>query len=174
MEPILRFVSAEAPMQKSAPRLARARRDPERGRQRTPRWMGARAGYLAFLPFLGPAFIASVAYIDPGNFATNIQGGSVFGYNLLWVIAAGESDGDACFKRCRRSWAWPRAESGRRCAPSSCRAGACMACGSVSELAAMATDLAEFLGASIGFNLLFDIPLLARHSSTGVVDVSDA
>ena len=48
---------------------------------------GRKKGLLVFLPFLGPAFIACVAYIDPGNFATNIQGGSAFGYNLLWVIA---------------------------------------------------------------------------------------
>src|SRR5579883_1639014 len=48
---------------------------------------GRKRGLLAILPFLGPAFIACVAYIDPGNYATNIQGGSAFGYNLLWVIA---------------------------------------------------------------------------------------
>src|SRR5690348_6622247 len=48
---------------------------------------GRKKGLLALLPFLGPAFIACVAYIDPGNYATNIQGGSAFGYNLLWVIA---------------------------------------------------------------------------------------
>src|SRR5215831_18976722 len=48
---------------------------------------GRKKGLLAILPFLGPAFIACVAYIDPGNYATNIQGGSAFGYNLLWVIA---------------------------------------------------------------------------------------
>ena len=48
---------------------------------------GRKKGLLAILPFLGPAFIASVAYIDPGNFATNIAGGSAFGYKLLWVIA---------------------------------------------------------------------------------------
>src|SRR5215467_1783121 len=48
---------------------------------------GRTRGIKAILPFLGPAFIACVAYIDPGNFATNIQGGSAFGYNLLWVIA---------------------------------------------------------------------------------------
>src|SRR5947209_8825312 len=48
---------------------------------------GRSRGLRAILPFLGPAFIASVAYIDPGSFATNIQGGSAFGYNLLWVIA---------------------------------------------------------------------------------------
>src|SRR5262250_2385506 len=47
---------------------------------------GRRRGLRAVLPFLGPAFIACVAYIDPGNYATNIQGGSAFGYNLLWVI----------------------------------------------------------------------------------------
>src|SRR5262245_939730 len=47
---------------------------------------GRKKGLLALLPFLGPAFIACVAYIDPGNYATNIQGGSVSGYNLLWVI----------------------------------------------------------------------------------------
>ncbi|MGZ7166647.1 MAG: hypothetical protein ACXVIL_11185 [Halobacteriota archaeon] len=48
---------------------------------------GRRKGLRALLPFLGPAFIASVAYIDPGNYATNIQSGSAFGYNLLWVVA---------------------------------------------------------------------------------------
>src|SRR5665647_3940131 len=48
---------------------------------------GRRKGPLALLPFLGPAFIASVAYIDPGNYATNIASGSAFGYNLLWVVA---------------------------------------------------------------------------------------
>jgi len=47
---------------------------------------GRKKGVLAILPFLGPAFIACVAYIDPGNYATNIQGGSAFSYNLLWVI----------------------------------------------------------------------------------------
>src|SRR5665213_3593692 len=47
---------------------------------------GRRRGPLALLPFLGPAFIASVAYMDPGNFATNIQGGASFGYKLLWVV----------------------------------------------------------------------------------------
>ena len=50
---------------------------------------GRKKGVRAILPFLGPAFIACVAYIDPGNFATNIQGGSAFGYNLLWVILLG-------------------------------------------------------------------------------------
>ncbi len=47
---------------------------------------GKTRGLARFLPFLGPAFIASVAYVDPGNYATNIQGGARFGYTLLWVI----------------------------------------------------------------------------------------
>ena len=47
---------------------------------------GRSRGLRALLPFLGPAFIACVAYVDPGNFATNIAGGAQFGYNLLWVI----------------------------------------------------------------------------------------
>lgn len=47
-----------------------------------------RTGLARLLPFLGPAFIARVAYVDPGNFATNIQGGAQFGYTLLWVIVA--------------------------------------------------------------------------------------
>src|SRR3982750_11994 len=49
---------------------------------------GRRHGWRAILPFLGPAFIASVAYVDPGNFATNIQSGAQFGYMLLWVVVA--------------------------------------------------------------------------------------
>src|SRR5207302_1016269 len=47
---------------------------------------GRRKGLRAVLPFAGPAFIASVAYMDPGNFATNIQGGALYGYRLLWVV----------------------------------------------------------------------------------------
>ena len=65
---------------------------------------GKSRGIWRVLPFLGPAFIASVAYIDPGNFATNIQGGSAFGYQLLWVIFASNLL-PCCCKRYRRSWA---------------------------------------------------------------------
>jgi manganese transport protein len=109
-------------------------------------------------PFLGPAFIASVAYIDPGNFATNIQGGSAFGYMLLWVIVAsnlmamliqtlsaklgiatGRNLAEMCRERYPRSVVWGM--------------------WGLMELVAMATDLAEFLGAALGLNLLFGIPL---------------
>lgn len=128
---------------------------------------GRKKGLLAFLPFLGPAFIACVAYIDPGNFATNIQGGSAFGYNLLWVIALanlmavllqtmsaklGLATGHNLAELCRQEFRKP----------------VVYAMWVVSEIAAMATDLAEFLGASIAINLLFGIPLLYATLITGV------
>jgi manganese transport protein len=110
------------------------------------------------LPFLGPAFVASVAYIDPGNYATNIQAGARFGYLLLWVVVAsnllamliqtlsaklGIATGTNLAEHCRERY--PRWLT--------------LLMWVVMELVAMATDLAEFLGAAIGFNLLFGIPL---------------
>ncbi len=128
---------------------------------------GRSRGLRAILPFIGPAFIASVAYIDPGNYATNIQGGSAFGYNLLWVIALanlmamllqsmaaklGLATGKNLAELCREQFSKP----------------VVYAMWIVSEIAAMATDLAEFLGASIGLNLLFGIPLLYATLIVGV------
>src|SRR5579859_1753706 len=125
-------------------------------------------GLKAILPFFGPAFIASVAYIDPGNFATNIQGGSAFGYNLLWVIALanlmamllqalsaklGLATGKNLAELCREYFPKP----------------VVYLMWIASEIAAMATDLAEFLGASIGLNLLFGIPLIYATLVTGVI-----
>ncbi|TML99166.1 MAG: divalent metal cation transporter [Actinobacteria bacterium] len=117
---------------------------------------------------LGPAFVASVAYVDPGNFATNISGGARYGYLLLWVILAanlmamliqglsakvGTATGYNLPELCRAhfprpvSWGlWIQA-----------------------ELIAMATDLAEFIGAAIALNLLFGIPLFASGVITGIV-----
>jgi manganese transport protein len=118
-------------------------------------------------PFLGPAFIACVAYIDPGNFATNIQGGAQFGYKLLWVIVAsnlmamlvqalsaklGIATGKNLAEMCRE--VFPR--------------WVVWAMWVLMELVAMATDLAEFLGAALGFNLLFGMPLLAAGLLTGI------
>ncbi len=119
------------------------------------------------LPFLGPAFIACVAYIDPGNFATNIAGGSRFGYRLVWVIvlsnllamliqtlsaklgiATGRNLPELCRERFSRRVAiglWLQAEA-----------------------IAMATDLAEFLGAAIGFDLLFGWGLFWSAVVSGV------
>lgn len=127
-----------------------------------------RRGIGRLLPFLGPAFVASVAYIDPGNFATNIQGGAQFGYMLLWVvvasnliamlvqalsaklgIATGRNLAEMCRDRFPRPVVWGM--------------------WGVSELVAMATDLAEFLGAALGLYLLFHIPLLVAAVLTGIV-----
>ncbi len=126
-------------------------------------------GWLArTFPFLGPAFVACVAYIDPGNFATNIQGGAEFGYLLLWVvvasnlmamlvqalsaklgIATGLNLAEMCRERYRRPVVWTM--------------------WALMEVVAMATDLAEFLGAALGFNLLFHIPLFTAGLITAVV-----
>jgi manganese transport protein len=129
---------------------------------------GRRKGLLAVLPFLGPAFIASIAYIDPGNFATNIQGGAQFGYALLWVILLanlmamllqslsaklGIATGKNLAEMCRIRF--PR--------------WVCYILWITQELTAMATDLAEFLGAALGLNLLFHIPLFFAAGITGIL-----
>ncbi len=128
---------------------------------------GQRRGLRAFLPFVGPAVIASIAYVDPGNFATNIQAGAQFGYLLLWVVVLanlvamlfqGQSaklgivTGLSLAELCRLHL--PR--------------GVVIAMWLASEVAAMATDLAEFLGASIGLSLLFGLPLVVCLAITGV------
>ena len=120
---------------------------------------GKRRGLRAFLPFAGPAVIASIAYMDPGNFATNIQGGAQFGYLLLWVVVLanvaamlfqalsaklGIVTGQSLAQLCRHHFPRPLV----------------YALGIGSEIAAMATDLAESLGAAIGLSLLFGLPLL--------------
>ncbi len=125
-----------------------------------------RCGLLQLLPFLGPAFVASVAYIDPGNFATNIQGGSEFGYRLLWVVLAsnliamlvqalsaklGIATGRNLAEMCRDQFPRP----------------VVWMLWVLMEAVAMATDLAEFLGAAIGFNLLFGMPLMPAALLTG-------
>lgn len=129
-----------------------------------------RRGLARLTPFLGPAFVASVAYMDPGNFATNIQGGAQFGYLLLWVILAaslmamliqnlsanlGIATGKNLPEVIRERWprlAWPYWIQ--------------------AELVAMATDLAEFLGASLAFQLLFGIPLLWGAVLTAIITFS--
>jgi manganese transport protein len=121
----------------------------------------------ASLPLFGPAFVAAVAYIDPGNFATNIQGGARYGYLLLWVVLSanlmamliqmlsakiGIATGKNLPEVCRE--AFPR---GR------------WALWIQAELIAMATDMAEFVGAAIALNLLFGVPLFVAGLMTGVV-----
>jgi manganese transport protein len=128
----------------------------------------ARGRVRATVTMLGPAFVAAVAYVDPGNFATNIQGGARFGYELLWVVLAanliamlvqylsaklGVVTGRSLPEQCRASL--PRSVS--------------IAMWAQAEVMAMATDVAEFLGAAIGLNLLFGVPLLIAGLITGVI-----
>jgi manganese transport protein len=119
------------------------------------------------LPFLGPAFIACVAYIDPGNFATNIAGGSKFGYQLVWVIVAANLlamliqtlSAKLGIATGRNLPEVTREQFGRR---------ATILLWLQAEAIAMATDLAEFLGAAIGFHLLFGFGLFPSAILTGI------
>lgn len=118
--------------------------------------------------FLGPAFISSVAYLDPGNFATNIQSGSQFGYKLLWVALLA----NLMAMLLQNMSAKLGIASGRNL-PELCR-DYCPKWLSVimwigSEIAAMATDVAEFLGATLAIHLLFGTPMLLACLITGIV-----
>ncbi|HLH11342.1 MAG TPA: Nramp family divalent metal transporter [Methylovirgula sp.] len=129
---------------------------------------GRRRGLRAALPLAGPAVIVSIAYMDPGNFATNIQAGAKYGYSLLWVVLIanliamlfqalsaklGIVTGRNLAELCRQHW--PRA--------------LVFAMWIASEIAAMATDLAEFLGGAVGLSLLFHLPLLWGMAVTALV-----
>ncbi len=121
----------------------------------------------ALLPFLGPAFIACIAYIDPGNFATNIAAGSKFGYTLLWVILAS----NLMAMLIQTLSAKLGIATGRNL-PEVCRERfshrTTMGLWLQAEVIAMATDLAEFLGAALGFNLLFGIGLFPAAVLTAI------
>jgi manganese transport protein len=128
----------------------------------------ARGRLRGTLAMLGPAFVAAIAYVDPGNFATNLQGGARFGYLLLWVVLAANlmamliqylsaklgvaTDRDLpelCRERFPRAVTWGLWVQ--------------------AEIMAMSTDIAEFLGAALGLNLLFGVPLLPAGLITGVI-----
>ena len=125
-------------------------------------------GLGAILPFLGPAFIACVAYIDPGNFATNIQGGSAFGYRLLWVVVLANLIAlllQTLSAKLGLATGKNLAELSRDHFPRPVVYGMWFA----SEIAAMATDLAEFIGASIALHLLLGLPMLFAALLTGII-----
>jgi manganese transport protein len=116
-------------------------------------------GLKRLLPFIGPAFIAAVAYIDPGNFATNIQSGSQYGYLLLWVILASNLMAiliQTLSAKLGIATGKNLPEISRSCFPT----WASFAMWIQGELMVMATDLAEFIGASLGLYLVFGIPML--------------
>jgi manganese transport protein len=129
---------------------------------------GRRSGLAARLAFVGPAVVASIAYVDPGNFATNIQAGAAYGYQLLWVVVAA----NLIAMLFQALSAKLGIVTGRNLAEM-CRdqfpPAVVWAMWVVSEIAAMATDLAEFLGGAIGLALLFHMPLLAGMAVTAVI-----
>ncbi|HXO17499.1 MAG TPA: Nramp family divalent metal transporter [Candidatus Dormibacteraeota bacterium] len=143
----------------SSPRVVAAARDVLEGNRR---------GLRALLPFAGPAFVASVAYVDPGNFATNIQGGAEFGYRLLWVVVLANLMAmlfQSLSAKLGIATGKNLAELTRERAPKSVAMGMWI----VSEFGAMATDLAEFLGAIVALYLLFHIPMLIGAIITGIL-----
>jgi manganese transport protein len=130
--------------------------------------MGKLSKVKQLMTFIGPAFVVSVAYVDPGNFATNISGGSQFNYTLIWVIlwsnilaiflqtmsaklgiATGHNLPEMCAKVFPRSVNW--------------------IFWIIAEIGAMATDLAEFLGGTLGLYLLFHIPMIYAGLLTGLI-----
>ncbi len=128
---------------------------------------GRRRGWRAVLPFVGPAFIASVAYMDPGNFATNIQGGAQYGYRLIWVVVFANLTAmlfQALSAKLGIVTGRNLAELSREHFPRPVSLAMWM----VSEVGAMATDLAEFLGATIALNLLFHMPMLLGALVTAI------
>ncbi|MES1940658.1 manganese transport protein MntH [Salinisphaera sp. T5B8] len=128
---------------------------------------GHHRGLRGLWPFLGPAFIAAVAYIDPGNFATNIQAGSTFGYLLLWVVVAANVMAIVI-----QSMSAKLGIATGKNVPEVCRARfprpVTIALWIQAEIIAIATDLAEFIGGALGLYLLFGIPLFPAALITGV------
>jgi manganese transport protein len=128
---------------------------------------GERRGVRAVLPFLGPAFIAAVAYIDPGNFATDMAGGSQFGYMLLWVVLAAN-----LMAILVQSMSAKLGIAAGRSLPEVCRDRfpfrVVVLLWLQAEAVAMATDLAEFVGAALGLHLVFGLSLWLSAVLTGV------
>ncbi|MGF6860832.1 manganese transport protein [Rhodobacteraceae bacterium MBR-64] len=130
--------------------------------------VGTRRGPRSALLFFGPAVIASIAYMDPGNYATNIQAGAGYGYTLLWVVLAANLIAmlfQSLSARLGIVTGRNLAELSRDHFPRP----VVWIMWVISEIAAMATDLAEFLGGAIGLALLFDMPLMAGMAVTAVV-----
>ena len=128
---------------------------------------GERRGIRKYWPFLGPAFIAAVAYVDPGNFATNMAAGAKFGYLLLWVVLAANLTAMLI-----QAMSAKLGIATRKNLPEVCRERfsrrTSFALWLQAEVVAMATDLAEFMGAAIGLQLLFGIALFPAALLTGV------
>lgn len=135
---------------------------------RAPRKIGRILMLRKAIPFMGPAFLVSVGYMDPGNWATNIEGGATYGYMLLWVLLLsnlmalllqilsaklGVATGKSLAENCREHFSRPVS----------------LFLWFTAELAAIATDLAEFLGAALGISILFHLPLFTSALIGGAI-----
>ncbi|MDQ6820690.1 MAG: Nramp family divalent metal transporter [Actinomycetota bacterium] len=128
----------------------------------------ARGRLRATLAMLGPAFVASIAYVDPGNFATNIQGGAKFGYLLLWVVLAANLIAMLVQYLSAKlgvvtDRSLPEIVGSRYSRPVT------WGMWIQAEVMAMSTDVAELLGAALGLNLLFGVPLLPAGLIAGCI-----
>jgi manganese transport protein len=130
--------------------------------------LGRRRGLRGFLPFAGPAVIASVAYMDPGNFATNIQAGAGYGYGLVWVVLLANLIA-MLFQALSARLGIVTGQSLAALSRAHFPRPVTLAMWVISEIAAMATDLAETVGAAIGLSLLLDLPLLTTLAMTMVL-----
>jgi len=128
----------------------------------------ARGRARAALSFLGPAFVAAVAYVDPGNFATNIQAGAKFGYKLMWVVLGANLIAMLVQYLSAKLGVVTDRSLPEMCRDRFPRWGA-VGLWLQAEVIAMATDVAEFLGAAIGLNLLFGVPLFIAGLLTGAI-----
>jgi manganese transport protein len=129
---------------------------------------GRGGGVRSILPFAGPAIVASVAYMDPGNFATNIEAGAKYSYNLLWVVVFANAVAmlfQALSAKLGIVTGRNLAELSREHFPRPVVWGMWV----VSEIAAMATELAEFIGGAIGISLLLHLPLIGSMAITALV-----
>lgn len=129
---------------------------------------GQRRGLAGALPFAGPAVIASIAYMDPGNFATNIQSGAKYGYLLLWVVLLANLTA-MLFQSLSAKLGIVTGKSLAELSREKFPRPLVYCLWVIAEIGAMATDLAEFLGAAIGLSLLFGIPLMWSLVITGVL-----
>ncbi|HTH74754.1 MAG TPA: Nramp family divalent metal transporter [Trinickia sp.] len=120
------------------------------------------------LLFAGPAVVASIAYVDPGNFATNLQAGAKYGYSLLWVVLAANVVA-MLFQGLSAKLGIVTNRNLAEVSRAHFPAPVVYAMWGISEIAAMATDLAEFLGGALGLSLLLHVPLLVGMAMTGVV-----
>lgn len=129
---------------------------------------GRKRNFMSFLLFAGPAVIAAIAYVDPGNYATNIEAGSKYGYTLLWVVLLANLIAMMFQAMSARLGIVTNKNLAELCRDHF-KLSLVIPMWIISEISAIATDLAEFIGGAIGFSLLFHLPLMAGMFITAIL-----